>query len=294
VIKSTNNYEYVNALVRGQIGNLLKLYDYEAILGCSKPSDLIQVLARSNYNQYIAKSQIQSFEAIDDIVLSIANQNASNLIAISPKPARIILNEYRLLLESRSLVNQIRSKINRAETLANLCAIPLGAISPSYYKLIHAASEEVFFPSLDDFKLNQVIAESIKASKTCNSIAPLSKIVIFFCKRFLDSSSEDASSEVLSLHKLATSTIDAANLEIILRGLLDGIDLQKIQMPFLNYGGNLKEDQLRLVSRSRNVSQAINLFQDSRYQFCLDLRPNWTIDDLLNRLPIALCFIKPA
>ena len=46
MISGTRNYEYVNALVRGQIGKLLRTYDYEALLGCDRPSELAQVLNR--------------------------------------------------------------------------------------------------------------------------------------------------------------------------------------------------------------------------------------------------------
>lgn len=288
MIKSTRDYAYINALVRGKLGNLLKPYDYEAVLGCNKPSDIAQVLSSSSYAELLTRSRTDSFAAIDETVSSAASQNATNLIAASPDLARTVLNEYRLSLESRSLVNSLRFQINPDDIAVGAGAIPLGAIPKTYYELTLAAAGGEYSKTFSDPGLSRAVAESLQAARRYRSTAPLLRIIIYLCERFLDRKPDGAHEEKASLERLVISNIDGANLEVILTGLHHGMEQQTVEASLLSQRGSLGDESLLAALNLRDIEQLLASFSNSRYRSCLELKSGETVDDLLVRLPYCI------
>ena len=292
MIRRTKNYEYINALVRGQIGNLLKPNDYKAVLGCNKPSDIAQVLSSSSYSELLTRSGTDSFAAIDETVSSAASQNATKVIAASPDSARTILNEYRLSLESRSLVNSLRLQINPGDVAASAGVIPLGAIPEIYYKLTPAAKGGGYGKNFSDPKLSHLVAESLQAALRYTSTLPLLRIITYLCERFLDRKPDDTHGEEASLERLVISNIDGANLEVILTAMNQGMEQHAVPASLLSQRGSLGGESLLAALNLREIERLSALFSNSRYRSCLELKSGETFNDLLVRLPYCLMMLK--
>ncbi len=286
-MRGTGSYEYVNALVRGQIGNLLKLYDYEAILGCTRPSDIVHVLSRTTYGQMVARTTPESFADLREAVMSAASKSAESFIASSPDSARIVLEDFRLLLESRSIVNSLKLRFNQNDLVSSSGAIPLGAIPSKYYELPSESQGRGHIETIQDSGLARVIRESLETARRCGCVAPLLRILIYCGERSLDRISEVSSEDLTSTLRPINSMIDAANLEIVLTSIQCGIEPQTVRSWLFSQRGTL-DGVIEGALGFRDIVQLLAWLRDSRYGPCLEAKSEETVDDLLNRLPYCL------
>jgi vacuolar-type H+-ATPase subunit C/Vma6 len=283
-LRRPGNYEYVNALVRAQIGKLLRENDYKAVLGCSKPSEIKQVLSNSSYSQHLSRTVSDSFAAIDEAISSSASEAAARVIAASPEPARPILNKYRLCLESRSLVNALRLQLNPEDIYASAGVIPLGVIPLTYYKAKLPVSVEEYseVPGL-----NGVVSESLQSARLYRSTIPLLKITFYLCERFLDTKPEGSRGEKASLERLVTSNIDGANIEAILTSTIQGICRDSV-WNLLSRRGSIPAESLLAELDLRDTERVLIQLRRSRYGSCLEVKPGEVIDHLVIRLPYSI------
>jgi len=69
-VKDVFTYPYVIARVRAMTGNLLRIDDYHALLGCSKPVHVIDVLTQRSYREYLkVRATTLDFSSVRQIVL---------------------------------------------------------------------------------------------------------------------------------------------------------------------------------------------------------------------------------
>jgi hypothetical protein len=176
-MRLTRNYEYAYGLIKARMGNRLKQYDYEAILGCKEPRDLTHVLNKTVYGERLARFKINTFEDIIEAITSSATNHITILINSIPKSDVEILFEYEKLLESRSLVNFLKSELRADDVVAMMGIIPFGSFPLGYYDLKVSSKEKYNFP-----ELMQIIEHSILLFKKHKSVAPLLQIILFFCE----------------------------------------------------------------------------------------------------------------
>jgi vacuolar-type H+-ATPase subunit C/Vma6 len=280
ILTRRSSYEYVNALVRGQIGNLLRLRDYEAILGCTRPSDLIQVLKETSYSELLQKTGHSSFASLSESLTSGTSRTLDTLIASSPDNARILLQKYRLLLESKSIVNSLVTNIGE-DVIANAGVVPLGAIPPTYYN-------QSQLPNIDQIKLldslgfNTIISESLELARSHKCIAPLLRTITFCAMRFWESIPKISSQDQTSMTRLIKSTIDGTNLEIIITSLLSRLDPQ-------TFSSWLSEEKIRQVALGiRSIDQLMVWLTNSRYGSCAEEKSGEAIYDLKHQLSYCI------
>lgn len=279
---STSNYEYVNALVRAQIGNLLRLREYNAILGCVRLSDITQVLSRTAYNQLIIENYPEDFSAYKVMLTSVACRNAERLISSSPTSSRFILEEYKALLESLSLVNAWVSQIGSNDPFTNAGIIPLGAFPSQYYTGKSGTGEH--YKTVEDLELRDQIAESLELARNLKSTAPLFRIVTKCSRRLLGKVASSPSRERLPMIRFAESFLDSANIEIILACTLSNID-HMTALSWLEDGGTLKKTFAESVIELRNMTDLLALLRRSRYGSELETGSDKSIGRILSKFP---------
>lgn len=277
---STSNYEYVNALVRAQIGNLLRLREYNAILGCVRLSDITQVLSRTAYNKLIIEDYPEDFSTYKGMLTSVACRNAERLISSSPTSSRFILEEYKALLESQSLVNAWGSQIGSNDPFTNAGIIPLGAFPSQYYT--GKSGIEEHDKTVEDFELRDQIAESLELARKFRSIAPLFRIVTKCSKRLLSKVARCPSRERLPMIRFAESFLDSANIEIALACTLSNVD-HRTALNWLEEGGTLKKTFLESAIDLRNMTDLLALLRRSRYGSELEACSDESIDHILSK-----------
>lgn len=286
MIRGTGNFEYANAIVRGQIGNLLTTNDYRAVLGCRKPSDLFQVLSRTPYRDLLARSK-PSFTGVDEEVALAVSESATKFIAASPESSKSVLEQYRLLLESQSIVNLLKSKVTRGNVTATKTAIPLGAIPSRYYKLSEAP-EEQFASQLIDPELGLIVLESLQMARKYECTAPLLRIVTCSSRRFLERNVETSFERWASMDRLVTSIIDGANIEMVLTGLECRLTPQTIFSWLLIQKGTITEESFKAALGLKDAEQLAAWLRNSRYRFCLEAKSGETTEDLLRKLTYCI------
>ena len=279
---STSNYEYVNALVRAQIGNLFRLREYNAILGCVRLSDITQVLSRTAYNQLIIENYPEDFSTYKGMLTSVGCRNAERLISSSPTSSRFILEEYKALLESQSLVNAWGSQIGRNDPFTNAGIIPLGAFPSKYYAGKSGIGEHD--KTVEDFEIRDLIAESLELARNLRSTAPLFRIVTKCSKRLLSKVASSPSRERLPMIRFAESFLDSANIEIILACTLSNID-HRTALSWLEDGGTFKKAFVESAIELRNMTDLLALLRRSRYGNELEACSYESIGHILSKFP---------
>jgi len=283
-MRSTGKYEYVNALVRGQIGNLLGLRDYQAILGCRQPSEVVQVLRANPYYNSLTTAKVEAFTHIQEIVTSSASHGMQALITKSPESAKEILEGYLLLLESRSIINSMSIQIKDPKiTWAG--AIPLGAIPTEYYEL--QKSDIGRRKRLQSPDLDSVILESLRLAESHRCTAPLLKIVLHCGNRLLERLVQTDPAERPSMSRLVVSYIEGAVLEMVFVSVNCGIE-PWIFRNWLSAQRSIKEGLLETIIDTRDTNLFLTCLKRGRYRFCLEAKPEETTDDLVERLPYCI------
>ena len=130
-------YSYVIARARAIIGNLLKIEDYRALLGCSKPVHVIDVLTQTGYGEHLkVGATTPDFSSIRQIILDSFVSSLEQTISSAPKAAAPLLSAYRELLESWSIVNALRTSLFQGSFIMESQIIPCGVIERSFYEML--------------------------------------------------------------------------------------------------------------------------------------------------------------
>jgi vacuolar-type H+-ATPase subunit C/Vma6 len=281
-MRLTRNYEYVYGLIKARMGNRLKQYDYEAILGCEEPRDLFHVLSKTVYGDTLARFKANTFEDIIEAVTTSAFNNTENLINSIPKSDIEILAEYKKLLESRSLVNFLKSRIRTDNIVAMMGVISFGSFPPGYYDIEVSSKEKHNFP-----ELTQMVENSISLVKKHNCMAPLLKIILFFCEMVSRKILKSSSSKWRSLSKLVNYMNEATAIESIILSSQSGI-APEIAEKWFTFKSDTKENRFNILLTEKNVEQVISKLKKTRYGFCLEKQFYKNINDIVERFPYCV------
>lgn len=135
--KDDPTYPYVTASARALVGNLLKIQDYHALLGCSKPIHAIDILTQTGYGRHLkARPSRLDLSSIRQIILDSFVSSLEQMITSAPKSAASLLLAYRELLESWSLINAVRTSLFQGKLATESQIIPCGLIERSLYEML--------------------------------------------------------------------------------------------------------------------------------------------------------------
>jgi len=281
-MRLTRNYEYAYGLIKARMGNRLKRYEYEAILGCKESVDLSRVLNKTVYGESLARFKINTLEDIIKTITSSATDYIKNLISSIPKSDMELLVEYQKILESRSLVNLFKSELRTDDTIAVMGVIPFGSFPLDYYNLKVSSKEKCNFP-----ELTQIIEHSLLLSKKHNSVAPLLQIILFFCEMLSNKIPKYNSVKWRSLSKLVTCMYEATAIELKILSAQSRIT-PEISEKWVPLKSVVKENHFNMFPSEKNVEQMISLLKNTRYGSCLEKKSHANVDYFLNRFPYCV------
>ncbi|WP_455369715.1 hypothetical protein, partial [[Eubacterium] cellulosolvens] len=260
----------------------LKQYEYEAILGCKELRDLTRVLNKTVYVECLARFKVNTFEDIINTINASAFNYIENLSNSIPKSDLEILLSYKQLLESRSIVNFLKSEIRPDNIVAMTGVIPFGSFPLGYYDNVVSSKEKYKSP-----ELAHIIEHSISLVKKHNSLSPLLKIILFFCEVVSSKIAKSSSAKWRSLSKLVNYIREATVIELNILNIRSGIALE-ITEKWGSLKSVLKNDQFNMFPPKKNEAQIISLLKKTRYGFCLENRSNKNVDDVLKRFPYCV------
>jgi len=264
------------------MGNRLKRYDYEAILGCKEPRDLFHVLSKTVYGDTLARFKVNTFEDIIEAVTASAFNHTENLINSIPKSDMETLVEYRRLLESRSLVNFLKSKIRTNNVVAMMGVIPFGSFPSGYYDIEVSSKEKYNFP-----ELTQMVENSISLVKKHNCMAPLLKIILYFCEMVSRKIQKSNSPKWRSLSKLVNYMNEATAIESIILSSQSRI-APEITEKWISLKSDAKENRFNMLLVEKNVEHVISKLKKTRYGFCLEKQSHKNVNDIVERFPYCV------
>ncbi|MGQ9542781.1 MAG: V-type ATPase subunit [Candidatus Bathyarchaeia archaeon] len=270
-----SGYEYVNAMVRAQVGRLLKIQDYEAILGCSRPEDLAKVLRDTPYGESITTWPRDFSDMMEEFTLTVG-RSVDTFLHASPEFVRPLLEGYMLMLESRSIVNTIRSEMGDESTLAEAGIIPLGVIKRSTLK----GRPEACW----DRNFERIIQEVKEEAAMHKCAAPLFRLIKYCGRIAVNVVAEAPAGEQSSMLRLIESLIGAVDVEILLKGTLCGMSFSDIRGWLSNYGG-LEEVESRYGG---DIEYMLGQLRGRRYGNCLSKRPGNQVEHILERFPYCI------
>jgi vacuolar-type H+-ATPase subunit C/Vma6 len=267
-----SGYEYVNAMVRGQIGKLLKIQDYEAILGCSRPRDIKKVLRETPYSEP-ASAQPDDFSSIINALTYTASKEVEAIIGASPESVKPLLEDYTLLLESRNIVNSIRVELGDNPTFAEAGIIPLITFENSNLKSR--------LESFGEWDVKKVIQELRGQVTIYNCTAPLLRLIQHCGKMLLNKILETPAKEKTSMVRLIESIIDSVDIEILLKGTLCGVDFSEIQSWLSNH------NKLKCMESIyfKDIEGLFGTLRSKRHGVCLPTRPDNQFEIALEKFP---------
>lgn len=268
---SPSGYEYVNAMVRGQVGKLLEIQDYEAMLGCSRPRDIKKVLRKTPYSE-TASAQPDDFSSIMSALTYTVGKEVCAIIGASPESVKPLINSYILLLESRNIVNSIRVELGDNPNFAEAGIIPLTACEDSELK--------TRLELLAELDVKKVIQELKGQVAIYNCTAPLLRLIHHYGKMLLNKILEVPAKEK-TMVRLVESIICSADIEILLKGTLYGVDFSEIQNWLSNH--NILECMKSI--HCKDIESLLVMLRSKHHGACLPTRPDNQFEITLERFP---------
>jgi len=286
-VKDILTYPYVIARARAIIGNLFKIEDYHAILGCSKPVHVIDVLTQTGYREHPKPGALPlDFSSVRQIILDSLVRNLEQMISSTPKSAAPLLLAYREMLESWSLVNALRTSLFQGNFITESQIIPCGLVEKSFYETLSGDPVKTF-SLISRREAFQGAAIQVKSAIETKSVAPLFGMLrhpLDKCSEailLLPSSEREASRKLLYLHG------DLGNIFILYDCVRRQVEPKDISSWLLKKTYGLPKDVLDRSIFCRNLDQLNRLLESTEFgRYLSDIPSNGPTDEFLDKLKL--------
>jgi len=286
-VRDVLTYPYVIARARAMIGNLLKIEDYHALLGCSKPVHVIDVLTQTGYREYLKVGATPlDFSSVRQIILDSFVSSLEQTISSTPKSAAPLLLAYRELLESWSLVNALRTSLFQGSFIIESQIIPCGVIERSFYEMLsgHLAKTVSLISRREAFR---EAAIHIRSATETNRLGPLFGILkspLDKCSEatlLLPSDEREVSRKLLYLHG------DLGNILILYDCVRRQVEPEDASSWLLKKTYGLPKDILDRSILRPNLDQLTSLLESTEYgRYLSHIPSNGPTDEFLEKLKL--------
>jgi len=280
-------YPYVIARTRAIAGNLLKIEDYHALLGCSKPVHVIDVLTRTGYRQDLKAGPSRlDLSSVRQIILDSFVSNLEHMISSTPKSAVPLLLAHRELLESWSLVNALRASLFQGNFITESQIIPCGLVEKSFYETLSGDPVKIF-GLISRREAFRGAAIQVKSAIETKSVAPLFGMLrhpLDKCSEailLLPSSEREVGRKLLYLHG------DLGNIFILYDCVRRQVEPKDVSSWLLKKTYGLPKDVLDRSISCRNLDQLNRLLESTEFgRYLSDIRSNGPTDEFLEKLKL--------
>jgi len=286
-VKDVLTYPYVIARARAIIGNLLKIEDYHALLGCSKPVHVIDVLTQTGYREHLKVGATPlDFSSVRQIILGSFVISLGQMISFTPRSAASLLLAYRELLESWSLVNGLRAALFQRSFIMESQIIPCGLIEQSFYEMLSGdlAKTVTLISRTEVFR---EAATHIKSAIERNRSGPLFGILkspLDKCSEallLLPSDEREVSRKLLYLHG------DLGNILILYDCVRRQVEPEDASSWLLKKTYGLPKDVLDRSILRRTLDQLTRLLESTEFgRYLSHIPSNGPTDEFLEKLKL--------
>jgi len=280
-------YPYVIARLRAIVGNLLKIEDYHALLGCSKPLHVIDVLTQTGYRQdFKARPPRVGFSSLREIILDSFASSLEQAISSTPKSAAPLILAYRELLETWSLVNAFRTSLFQGNLVTESQIIPCGLVERYLYGLL----SDDLMRTLSLISQREAFGEAtmlVKSAIETNRLGPLFGMLrhpLNKCSKailLLPSNEREASRKLLYLHG------DLGNLFILHDCVRRKVDPKDISSWLLKKTHALAKDVIDRLILCCDITQLTHLLESTEFgRYLSDIPGNGLNDEFLEKFKL--------
>jgi V/A-type H+-transporting ATPase subunit C len=257
-------YPYLlpNAKVRARKGRLFDEKQLSEIIESDDRKEIINYLRGfPDYSQHLDNHSVEKLLDIQlgetyDLLSRIAPDNVKKAFKTLAKKSDI--NNIKTLIVSKeaNLTNQ-----ETAELL-----VPVGSLYSTLEQLIDSNTVEDIVAGLDGTEYDSVLENVLNEYKETKMILHLeSALDKYHLESLLSSTNVPSNDNTKILYSYIGSQVDVANLKILLRSKIDGLNYESIAPHIIQNGYQIKEWKLKDLIELEDVSGVINGLESTDY-----------------------------
>ena len=274
---NTVKLSFLNAKIRGLKSKLLSPEEFNSLVGSKTLQAMIRILGYTDYSRYITKQASMELSERDvDSLLNKAFIDAIESIrTVSPPEIRSLMTVVRSKYEAAALKTLLRLKYS-GESLqkALMYVIPIGIFSEKAISdLLSKGTLKAMIEAIPDEGYRAVLTSAWRDFEREKILLPLELSLDYYTfTRMLNSARRILTPEdYLSIYNYMGRTIDAINVNIILRGKVFNLNPVEIQKMIVREGRYIKKDSLLAAIRSRNIEDAIKNLMIPPFDYYLSI-----------------------
>lgn len=255
-------YTYPNARIRARIG---KLYNDKQITELTESDNLEEMKnylrGSKDYSKFVDKYPIE--KALD---ANLA-ESYDLLAKVSPdslKPTFEMMLAKWDIKNIKSVLIAKEAKLNEEET-ENLL-VPYGELKDNHDKLVDSSSVQELIVNLEGTPYAKILEDAMPDFKENGTLVTLeSALDKYYYDRILTKSSSEEDDNTRMLHNYIGSKVDIANLKIILRAKVDGLDYNDIHKYVIDSGYQLREWKLKELMEAEDINGVLSGIEGTEY-----------------------------
>ncbi|OWT33096.1 ATP synthase A1 subunit C [Methanobrevibacter sp. 87.7] len=144
--------------------------------------------------------------------------------------------------------------------------IPSGSLYDTLDKLVDASSVTDVVAGLDGTEYSDVLKDAIPQYEESNSLLPFSNALDkFYLHSLLHSTEVPGNENTEKMYAYIGAQVDIANIKLIIRAKVDGLDYDVVSPYLINEGYQLREWKLKELMESQDVSGVISSLDGTKY-----------------------------
>jgi V/A-type H+-transporting ATPase subunit C len=257
-------YPYLlpNAKVRARKGRLFNEKQLSEIMESDDHKEIINYLRGfPDYSQHLDNHSVEKLLDIQlgetyDLLSRIAPDNVKKAFKALAKKSDIDNLKTLIVSKEANLTNQ-----ETAELL-----VPVGSLYSTFEQLIDSNTVEDIVSSLDGTEYGSVLEDVLNEYKETKMILHLeSALDKYYLENLLSSTNVPSNDNTKILYSYIGSQVDVANLKILIRSKIDGLNYENIAPHIIQDGYQIKEWKLKDLIESEDVNGLINGLESTDY-----------------------------
>lgn len=255
-------YTYPNARIRARIGRIFNEKQFQEIIESANIEEVKNYLrGYPDYAKYIDKYPLE--KALDTQLA----ENYDLVARITPENSR---EAFRFLLKKwdirniKSIIIAKEAGLTSEETLDLI--VPFGDLTDKLDALIDADDISEVLNSLEGTDYAPILENTIPTYQETGLLLPLeASLDNYLLENLLRTVTTPEDDNTLYLKNYVGNMVDGANLKIILRAKVDGLNYEDIEPYMINNGYQIREWKLKDLLESEDVAGVVSGLEGTEY-----------------------------
>jgi len=261
-------YPYLlpNAKVRARKGRLFDEKQLSEIIEADDSKEIVNYLR--GFPDYAQHLDSYSVEKSLDVQLAETYDLLSRIVPENIRKAFAVLAKKSDIDNIKSLIAAKEANLSSERTLDLL--VPVGKLYDTAQQLVDTSTVEDIVAGLDGTEYASVLEDALSQYEETKMILPLeSALDKYYLESLLSATNVPSDTNTVIMYSYIGSQVDVANLKLIIRGKVDGLNYESIAPYMISDGYQIKEWKLKDLMESENISGVINGLEGTDYSSIL-------------------------